>query len=180
MSKKPWKDVPHIWKDEKAYLNWLRGQVRRMWSRAPIKIEYKNSRRYKAPVGRNGREVWVSDCEICGCQARKTQVDHIDGGYGFTDWGSFLGWLDRILLIDFDDIRELCIPCHEIVTLSQRKEVSFEEAKIEKEVIAFTKLSIDKQKEILNNEGFSELETSNAKKRRECYSKLLRNEDGTK
>lgn len=141
---KVWNFPSSPWKTETAFLGWLRGQIRRIWSRHPVKISYKNSRRYKAPVGRNEKEVWVSDCEICGCQSRDCEVDHKDGGYGFTDWDSFTKWQQRILLVSFDDIRELCKECHAIVSHAQRCGISFEEAKCEKEAIAIIKERQDK------------------------------------
>lgn len=137
--KNPWEIPNSPWKDEKAYLNWLRGSIRRIWSRHPVRIAYKQSLRYKAPVGKNGKEVWVCECELCGKQSRETQTDHIHGGYGFKDWDSFTEWARMILWVSFDDIRELCIECHEIVTLSQRKGISFNESFANKEAIKIIK-----------------------------------------
>lgn len=135
----PW-EIPNTpWKDEKAYFNWLRGSVRRIWSRHPVKIAYKQQRRYKAPIGINGKEVWCSDCELCGRQSRNCEVDHLEGGYGFKDWQSFTEWAKMILWVTFDDIRELCKECHQAVSLSQKQGISFEEALIEKQIIAIMK-----------------------------------------
>ena len=139
MSGQPWEIPNSPWKDEKAYYNWLRGSVRRIWSRHPVKISYKQQRRYKAPVGRNGKGVWVSDCEMCGEQSRSCDVDHLHGGYGFTDWQSFTEWAKMILWVTYEDIRELCPECHAVVTLSQRLGISIEEARLVKEVIAMEK-----------------------------------------
>lgn len=143
MSKNKYENVWNFpsspWKTETAFLTWLRGSIRRIWSKHPVKLAYKNGRRYKAPVGINGKEVWVSDCEICKKQCRKCEVDHIDGGYGFTDWDSFCKWQKRILLVSFDDIRELCEDCHGAVTYSQKQGVSFEEAKAIKKAIEIQK-----------------------------------------
>ena len=141
----PWQCEGVPWKDEKAFLTWLRGSVRRVWNRSPVKIAYKLSRRYKAPVGRNGKDVFVSDCEMCGKQSRKCDVDHLDGGYGFTDWESFCDWQKRILWVSFDDIRELCEPCHSAVTLSQRLNISVDEARVEQEAILILKEKRDRQ-----------------------------------
>lgn len=135
----PWDDVPHIFKDEKAYFNWLRSQIRRIWSRAPVKLAYKMSRRYKAPVGKFGKDVWVSDCEMCGQQHRSCEVDHLHGGYGFKDWTSFCEWSKMILWVTFDDIRELCPDCHAAVSLSQRLGISVKDAFVEKEVLEICK-----------------------------------------
>ena len=137
----PWKIPNSPWKDEKAYLNWLRGSIRRIWSRHPVKIAYKQQRRYKAPIGLKGKEVWCSDCEMCGKQSRTCEVDHLEGGYGFKDWQTFTEWARMILWVTFDDIRELCEECHADVTLSQKLGISLTDAKVEKKVIAITKQS---------------------------------------
>jgi hypothetical protein len=139
-------DYPNSpFKSETAWWTWLRGSIRRMWSRSPVKIAYKQSRRYKAPIGRGGKEVWCSDCEMCGKQSRDCQVDHIDGGYGFKTWEEFSEWAKRILLVSFDDIRELCKDCHDAVSYQQRTGCTLEEAKAEKLAIALCKSKEDKQ-----------------------------------
>lgn len=144
-SNQPWEDAPQVWKDEKAYLNWLRSSIRRIWSRHPVKIAYKQKRRYKAPVGLRGKEVWVSDCELCGKQARDCEVDHLSGGFGFTDWTSFTEWARMILWVGFDSIRELCPECHSVITHQQKTGLSFEEAKATKTAIDICKKKVDKQ-----------------------------------
>lgn len=144
-TKSPWLDIPNVWKNEAAFRTWLRGSVRRIWSRHPIKIEYKNSRRYKAPVGRYGKDVWVSDCEICGKQSRDTEVDHIHGGKGWNSWDEFCVWMYGLLYVTFADIRELCKECHAIVTHSQKLGCSFEEAKVDKEAISIQNTGKDKE-----------------------------------
>lgn len=168
--KNPWEDVPHVWKDEKAYFNWLRSSIRRVWTRHPIKIAYKQSRRYKAAVGRNNKDVWVSDCEMCGKQSRDCEVDHIEGGYGFKDWQSFTEWSKMILWVTFDDLRELCKDCHAAVTLSQKLGIPLEDAFIEKQVIEICKSKKDREF-IKENK---EIPKSNATQRREQVREILR------
>lgn len=170
MDREPWKIPNSPWKDEKAYLNWLRSSIRRIWSKHPVKIEYKKSLRYKAPVGRGGKEVFVIDCEMCGKQSRDTQTDHLHGGYGFTDWKSFTEWAKMILWVTFEDIRELCPDCHSTVTLSQRLGISVEEAGVYKEVISIMKSK--KDKEWLKERGVIPA-SSQAKRRQQIESILM-------
>lgn len=170
--KEPWSNCPHIWKDEKAYLNWLRSNIRRIWSRHPVKIAYKQQRRYKAPIGLKGKDVWCSDCEMCGKQSRNCEVDHLEGGYGFKDWHSFTEWARMILWVTFDDIRELCEDCHSVVSLSQRMGISFEEALYQKQAIAICKAKQDKQ--WLSERGITP--NSNAAKRRAQIIEKLKEE----
>lgn len=164
----PWDDVP-AFKDEKAFLNWLRSQSRRIWSRHPTKLAYKQSRRYKAPVGRNNKDVWVSDCEICGCQSRNCEVDHLSAGGSFHDWDSYTLWLKRILWVSFEDIRELCPSCHSIVTYSQVNNLSWDEAVKYKKIIEKLDKPAKEQQKELTSLGFDSKMTSNAEKRKQCY-----------
>ena len=141
---KYWKYPGSPFKNETAWWNWLRGSIRRTWSRSPVKIAYKQSRRYKAPVGKNGKEVFVSDCEMCGKQSRNCEVDHLVGGKGFHDWETFVEWQKRILLVSFDDIQELCKECHSAVSHSQKTGLSLEDARIDKTAIELVKTKKDK------------------------------------
>lgn len=168
----PWDGVA-AFKTEKAFLVWLRSQSRRIWSRHPTKIAYKQSRRYKAPVGRNGKEVWVSDCEICGCQSRNCEVDHIAQGGSFYDWESYTVWLKRILWVSFDDIRELCQDCHSIVTYQQRYNLSWQEALDRKKVIQKMKQKAGDQKKELKSFGYTGSMIANDELREKCYLELL-------
>ena len=172
--KNPWEIPNSPWKDEKAYLNWLRGSIRRIWSRHPVRIAYKQSLRYKAPVGKNGKEVWVCDCELCGKQSRETQTDHIHGGYGFKDWDSFTEWARMILWVSFDDIRELCIECHETVTLSQRNGTTFEQARAGKDALALVKAKKDLQ--WLQERGIVAL-SSQQKRREQIVEHILKEKE---
>ena len=173
--KEPWKIPNSPWKDEKAYLNWLRGSIRRIWSRHPVKIEYKQQRRYKAPVGRYNKDVWVSDCEMCGKQCRDCQVDHLEGGYGFKDWQTFTEWAKMILWVTFDDIRELCHTCHSHVTLSQKLNIPLADAIIESEVITLCKQKASEQDKFLAKNGISGY-SKNALTRRNLIREVLKNE----
>lgn len=135
----PWDDVPHVWKDEQAFLNWMRSQTRRIWSRHPIKVEYVKAR--KVPVSQvtgewghccHPRTKFAAQCEKCEkwWAVSRMEVDHLQGGTGFNDWPSFLLWQDRMLRVGFDDIQHLCKPCHHRITMCQKfgcteKEVDF-------------------------------------------------------
>ena len=139
-----WKYPGSPFKNETAWWTWLRGSIRRIWSRSPVKIAYKQSRRYKAPVGKNGKEVFVSDCEMCGKQSRNCEVDHLGGGKGFHNWETFVEWQKRILLVSFDDIQELCQECHSVISHSQKTGLSLEAARIDKMAIELVKTKKDK------------------------------------
>lgn len=166
----PW-DNSTAWKSEKDFMNWLRSQTRRIWSRHPVKISYKIARRFKAPIGVNGKDVWACNCEMCGKLVRssETQIDHIVMGGSFSDWKTYTEWARRILWVTADDIRELCVDCHSVVNHMQKTGKSYEESIIEKKVIDIIKQKKDKQ--VLSDAGITP--ASNATKRREQLVALL-------
>ncbi len=48
-------------------------------------------------------------------------------------------YVENMALVSKDELQLVCKPCHGIISHSQRKGISFEEAKIEKEIIALCK-----------------------------------------
>jgi len=172
----PW-DNTTAWKNEKDFLNWLRSQTRRVWSRHPVKLSYKQQRRFKAPIGINNKEVWACHCEMCNELVRSSdcQIDHITAGGSFNDWESYTEWSKRILWVTFDDLRELCVSCHEIINLQQKSGLSFEDARLEKSVISWLKEhTVDEQKDILTKAGFTDAQVKNDKARRNSIRELLK------
>lgn len=129
---KPWESVPSLWKDERAYCNWLRSQIRRMWSRHPVKTEYVKQRQIPiAEAVRRGvefghcyhpRTKTVCQCEHCHLWFAKGQmeVDHLHGGFGFSNYQEFLVWQETMLFLGFEDVQHLCKKCHHKVTMTQK------------------------------------------------------------
>ena len=182
MNKTPWEQVPDVWKTESAYFIWLRGQLRRVWSRHPVKIAYMLKHRIRAPLGRITKsnptgEVWCARCEQCGTVVRQSQceVDHIVSAGSFKGWDDFERWVHTLLHINFDSIQSVCKPCHKIITHAERYGMSFEEAKLEKEVIVFKNLTAGEQKYKLAFLGWAGM-TANAKQRVAVYRQHLLNE----
>lgn len=162
MSKTPWESVPHLWKTEKNFLNWMRSQVRKVWSRHPVKNNYISSKENytidKAKsLGLKMKKVTkshkkVRQCECCSYwyPPAELEIDHIHGGKGFSDWEGFTEWQRRMLWVGFDDIREVCKDCHADITLMQKLKITKEQLPIEKERIGFKKMSAADQKKLLN------------------------------
>jgi len=165
---KPWEDIPDLWKGEKQYLNWLRGQIRRIWSRHPIKHRYVAQRTsytraeleliLKLPDDVSPRAKKFRNCEMCECltPVGQLEIDHIHGGVGFDTYEEFLEWQQRILFVSFKDIRELCKTCHADVTLSQKLGCTLDEVPKERERIEFGKLKATKQNETLTKLGLQQ------------------------
>ena len=163
MSNTPWGSVPKLWKDEKSFLNWLRSQVRKVWSRHPVKNTYVSKRKKMHPteleklgievVGATAKTRVVRQCEMCDkwFPVSQMEVDHIHGGTGFTNYEEFLAWQKRTLFVGFDDIREICKGCHQKVTLSQRLNIPMSQVPMEQERIKFSKLNSSDQTKELNS-----------------------------
>ena len=165
---KPWEDAPDLWKDEKQFMSgYLRGAIRKIWMRHPIKHRYCNSRTTVTPVEAAEFELNIGvaklhpnvkklrSCEICEkwFPVGKLVVDHLEGGYGFSTHEELVQWMSRQLWVGFDDIREICIPCHELVNTTQRYGCTMEEAPLYQEYAAFKQKKAGPQRKVLSQLG---------------------------
>lgn len=122
---------------------WLRASLRSIWMVHPAKAELIKAVRYKL-----GQRFHV-DCRICGRsmwtgkKPKDFEINHKE------PCGNVMseGYTERLLHVTKDDLEVLCKPCHGIVTYSETYGMSFEDAAIEKRVIAFGKLPSKEQKE---------------------------------
>lgn len=179
----PWEQLPDVWKTKAQYFQWLRGQMRKAWSRHPVKNAYKMSRRTRAPVGKkinkltgSPQVVWALPCDQCGGIFPQSfvEVDHIMRAGSFRDWDECEQWLMGLMQINFASLQLLCKPCHKIKSYAETHNMSFEEAEIEKKCIAWLKVvSVPQQIKFLLGQGFFKDDVSNAKKRRACYKTYL-------
>lgn len=181
ISLEPWEQVPEVWSTQSKYFVWMRGQMRRAWSRHPVKNAYMHSHRVRAPLGRKTTKnptglVWGCKCEQCKELKRQSQceVDHIEAAGSFKNWDDFSGWMIRLMHINFDSIRIVCKDCHRIISYAERMHISFDEAAICKQVIAFSKQGVTEQKKALLSYGYKAKEISNAVQRKQAYNKHVR------
>ncbi len=160
---------------EKKMCTQIRSAIRGVWMKHPVKLAYLYSHTYpdKNPATRTK---WLVDCEMCGGSFKQSEVqcDHIVGEHSLLTLEDVVPFAKSILGVTENDLRMLCIPCHEQVTYSERYGVSLEEAKKEKAVIAKLKQTVSKQKAELKRHGYKPKDISNAEKRRECYRKILK------
>lgn len=176
----PWEQCPDVWKTKATFFQWMRGQMRRAWSRHPVKVAYMSNHRTRVPLGRPTVKnpkglVWGCTCEHCNQQFKQTEceVDHIDAAGSFKGWEDFEVWMTKLMHINFNSIRIVCKECHRIISYAERTGMTFAEAKLEKEVIAFTKLKPSVQSRKLHTYGFDIATLTNAKLRREAYKQHL-------
>lgn len=174
MGVEPWEKYPNIWKTRSAFFTWLRGAIRQVWSRYPAKLAWKQAQLTKTPPeGYKGRGKSFGVCYYCGCSftASALEVDHVQEAGSCNSWDDAKNFLTKLL--DCNDNWVLaCKPCHKIKSYAERSGKSFEDARLEKQVIAILK---DKQKTlaILKEAGYTANQVSNASKRREALVAVL-------
>lgn len=147
------KVVP-AWKTKSTYYSWLRGGIRRIWGKHPLKMEFLKKKKKKIvnpnPTTRT-RFPTVMGCECYVCKEdhilKNIEVDHIAGGkYTLTQAKDVEDFVLNILFVKESDLRTVCKPCHGILSYQAKQGIkSFEKAKVEKEIIALTQTKAKKQ-----------------------------------
>lgn len=152
-------------KTDVQFWNWARSNLRKVWSKHPTKLDYLKSVRYTKRIGM--RPIYHIDCSVCNqpTMLKNIEVNHKVQCGDIKDQGYHL----RLLDVRYSDLEAVCKPCHAIITYSERSGLSFEDAKIEKEVIAFGKLPAEKQKKLLVNS-----KAKNAKERMDEYREIVK------
>jgi len=155
--KKLWEIYPHIWSSESVYMSWLRGGLRRyLWSKNPVKLEFIKQNRIKIPNPNpkgKVKEVWGGVCALTG----KThvigdmEVDHISGNHSLKTLDDLVPFVKGIVMVTLEDLQLVSKEAHKIKSYAEKQGISFEEAKIEKEVIELIKQKKDKEYCIENN-----------------------------
>lgn len=176
----PWEQCPDVWKTKPAFFQWMRGQMRRAWSRHPVKVSYMHNHRERVPLGRKTEKnptglVWGCRCEHCNNLFKQVEceVDHIEAAGSFKGWEDFEAWMVKLMHINWNSIRVVCKECHRIISYAERTGKTFDEAKLEKEVIAFTKNNPKIQLGMLQAVGIDTTHVTNAKQRRAAYKEYL-------
>jgi hypothetical protein len=143
----PWEKYTHIWKNESEYWQYIRGNFRRIWSRYPVKIEFKKNNSYVPPADYKGRGKKLGICALCGekdIPISKLEVDHISQVGSFNSRETAFEWFWE-LLCEEENMQLVHKDCHKIKSYADRMKISFADAMMEKEVIRLCKLKLDKQ-----------------------------------
>jgi len=176
----PWKEEGSPWKSESQFLTWVRGVLRKGWSKHPIKLEYikRNRKRIKNPKN-NPRfpEVWGMTCGVC--QHDKVQaeieIDHIsETGGTFKKLEDAVEYMRHLFMVNFSKMRAVCKDCHKAITLSQRKQISLEDAFSEKKVTEFLKKGKQEVLAFCKKYGYSEASLTNADKRKIALTAIFK------
>ena len=165
----PW--VDNGW-TKSRYFSFIRSALRSATMKYPAKQKFLDEQSRKAPAG--GRAKKLVDCSECGevMAKSKAHVDHIipcGKLQNFADIERFTS----TLFCGKGNFRVLCKSCNEIYAYSDRKNIPFKEAQVEKRVIAIvSKCTVIEQKKILLREGYSIGAMSNAHNRRKCFTEI--------
>lgn len=137
---------PDVWKNESALINYIRGGLRAgLWAKNPIKLKFikENRERIPNPNPRGKVDtVWGGRCNVCAnlFAQQELQVDHIRSDFNkLSSLDGLQEYIENMALVTKSELQLVCKPCHGIISHSQRKGISFDEAKIEKEIILICK-----------------------------------------
>lgn len=181
----PWEAYPHIWKTESAFMSWLRGGIRGgLWNKHPVKLEFIKKHRIQIPnPNPKGKKptVWGAECALTGniVPINQVQVDHKVGNHSLQSISDLQSFIEAIVLVNDDDLQLVSKDAHAVKSYSEKMGITFEEAVIEKKVIAFGKLPAKEQTKILTDVlGESIITSLNTKaKRINEYRKILKGEN---
>lgn len=181
---KPWEEYPKIWKTKAEYYACVKGLLRKCWSNYPARNDWKASQlkvvdsSLREELGFSKRTKKCGQCALCNewFPGSSLEVDHKQSSNGCTNKQEAEQFLWYCVGGTGEDWQLVCKPCHKIKTYSERTNVSFEEALIEKKIIAWEKDKSIQHQEYLLSLGYTKEQTSNAKKRRDCYREVLLND----
>ena len=170
-----------VWKSRSAFFSFLKGLFRRGWSRHPIKIKLLKKHRKQIPnPNPKGKKptVWGAECSVCHnvFPMNMLEVDHVlEDTASLTKLSDVQSCVEKLLVIVEDDLRIICKNDHATSTLSQRMGISFDEAVIEKKIIALMK---DRKKclVMLEEHGYDTKTLKNETKRREALRQIFKGE----
>lgn len=175
----PWESYPELWKTKASFMSYVRGGIRRgLWEKNPVKLEFIKQNREKVPLGKKTLKnpdgmVWGCKCSLCGDLFRQAecQVDHKEGNHSLREIEQIQQFIESIVFVTFEDLQMVCKGCHTIKSYAERQDITFEEARFEKEVIAFSKKKVNEQTEILLALD-KEADIRNADTRKKEYRRL--------
>lgn len=139
---------------ESDMIRMVRGAIRQSWMKSPTKLAYLYSK-IEPDFNPDTRTKWQVRCECCGGMFKMSdiEIDHKHGNHPLNTVEDFKNYFEKILMVGYDDLQALCVECHEIKTLQERLDVSFEEAKAHKFAISLQKKK-DADKHWLIERGF--------------------------
>ena len=177
---------------DKEVLSSVRTMIRSMWSDGVFKLEFLKRNSVLIP-NTNTRSmkrfpmVRKYQCAICGEMFGSTEVelDHIESENTLTSYEHINDFMTNIVLTSPDKLQVLCkdkktkklgvtrFGCHSTKTYSERYNVTFEEARAEKEAKRLVDKKLDKQFLIDHNVKAENIGSTQAVRRKQIVEILL-------
>lgn len=140
--KEPWEEFPDIWPTKAKFFSWLRGCLRGgVWNKYPPKLVYKKSAcQAPPPEWYKGRAKTGGVCALTGKWdvQSKMEVDHIHGNASLNDWSDVTPFIQH-LCAQRNNMQVVGKEAHKVKSYADRQGITFEEALLEKRVIALMK-----------------------------------------
>lgn len=164
------------WKNSTAFFTYLRGCLRKAWSRHPTRIAVVNKQRKQIINPRKGHRatVWGFTCCICKKEftIKEAQVDHIVPAGSLQKASDIQGFTERLLFVTEEDLRLVCKGCNSTLAYSDKQGISMEDAIIEKGVIEICKRKAAEIDSFLLENGVT-LTRKNKDTRRDAVREIL-------
>lgn len=166
---------------EKHVVSVVRSAIRQAWMKSDVKLAYLYSKTIP-DMDDSTRTKWLVKCEICEglFKLSDVEIDHVHvGGSSFTKVEDFPNYFNNILMVNFDGLQVLCKEgCHRIKTLSESLNISFDDAKIEREVIQICKMKAAQIDKWLSDRGVKVAKNPQARRDavRQCLIEEMKNE----
>lgn len=167
---------------EKDVVGVVRSAVRRAWMRSPTKLSLlmKNAvhvedvPEHLRPPKLTKNTKWLYKCDIENTYhiLSDVEVDHIKGEHSLKEYDDMVRFTKSILDVGWSELRVLSKEAHAVVTYAERYNMTYEDAKKEKEVIAIMNSGVVKQKAFIKKHKIAPASTID--KRRDQIRDIIR------
>jgi hypothetical protein len=160
---------------EKQIISAIRGAIRKVWMRFPSKLHFLQTRAI-LDTNPDTRTKWLYRCEKCRGLFKQTDVnvDHRQGENPCAKLEDVASYAQALLGVGPEDLQLLCLECHANKTHAERYNLSEEDAKIDRQVIAIEKTKTAGVIAWLQERGV--VPGKNAKERKQQLTEQLRKE----
>lgn len=180
MSNEPWGEGTP-WKNSTAFFTYLRGCLRKAWSRHPTKLNViKKQRKQITNPNTKGNKptVFGFTCELCEKDyvLKDGQVDHINPAGSLTKTEDIQGFVERLLYVREEDLRLICKGCNSALVIADKQGMSYTDAILEQKVIAICKGSAKLIDNFLADNGVTGYSKNPTSRRNAVREVLLKQE----
>lgn len=176
---KPWLYKGSIWETKAKYYNWVRGSLRRLWTKYPIANSFKNSMCRKATkeditkYHLHPNTKLIGQCYVCRqwFPKSKLQIDHTEPAGSCNSYESAHAFLDAQVMYPPEKMGLICHKDHKIKSHADNYGMTFGEAREDKRRIAFFNQPLPDVKKQLKAMGAAPEDLRNDKTRKAYYKR---------